>query len=165
MIPFQPDKIFALLAKYRIDFILVGGLAGIAHGYSGGTNDVDIVVPRNAETIGSLIELLQETKAQLRIPEPPYGLDFDWSNREFFQFRDTVNCLTKYGPCDILFSAAGIGSFEDILPRSEIWELWNREVRVAELEAIIDSKETADRPKDRLALPLYYQLRDTRRAD
>ena len=45
MILFQPDKIFSLLAKYQIDFILVGGLAGIAHGYSGGTNDVDIVVP------------------------------------------------------------------------------------------------------------------------
>lgn len=165
MIPFQPDKIFALLAKYRIDFILVGGLAGIAHGYSGGTNDVDIVVPRNDETIGRLIRLLREEKAQLRIPDPPYGLDFDWSDREFFQFRDTVTCLTKYGPCDILFSAAGIGSFEDILPRSEIWELRNTEVRVAELEAIIDSKEAADRPKDRLALPLYYQLRDMRRAD
>ena len=165
MILFQPDKIFSLLAKYRIDFILVGGLAGVVHGFIGGTNDVDIVVSRNDETIGSLIRLLQEGKAQLRIPEPPYYLDFDWSDREFFQFRETVTCLTEYGPCDILFSATGIGSYEDILPRSEIWELWNMEVRVAELEAIIDSKEAADRPKDRLALPLYYQLRNMRRAD
>lgn len=118
----------------------MGGLAGVVHGFRGGTNDVDIVVPRNDETIGRLIELLQEEKAQLRIPEPPYGLDFDWSDREFFQFRETVTCLTEYGPCDILFSAAGIGGFEDILPRSEIWELWNTVVRVAELDAIIDSK-------------------------
>lgn len=162
MIPFQPGELFSALAKHRIDFILVGGLAGIVHGFTGGTNDVDIVIPRNDETIRRLKELLRETKARLRIPDPPYGLDFDWSDPEFLQFRDTVNCLTEYGPCNIMFAASGIGPYEDILPRSEIWELWDTEVSVAELEAVIDSKEAADRPKDRLALPLYYQLRESK---
>lgn len=163
MIPFHPGKYFSALAEHRIDFILVGGLADAVHGFSNATIDMGIVVPRNEETIGHLIEFLRETKARLRIPEPPYGLDFDWNDREFFQFRTVVNCMTEYGPCDIMFEAEGIGSYEDILPRSDMWEMWGVKVRVASLEAIIAGKEASDRPKDRDVLPSYYRLRDLRR--
>ena len=160
MIPFNPNKILSRLNAHRLDFILVGGLAGIVHGYSGGTNDIDIVIPQNDETIQRLMNFLQAEKVQLRLSEPPYGANIEWNDPEFFRFRDVVNLLTEYGPCDILFSVTGIGNYEDILPRSEIWEIGDLSVRVASLQDIIVSKEAADRSKDRSALPVYYQLRD-----
>ncbi len=160
VIPFSPDKILSRLTAHRLDFILVGGLAGITHGYSGGTNDVDIVVPQNDETIQRLMNFLQAEKVQLRISEPPYGVNIEWNDPELFRLREVVNLMTEYGPCNILFSATGIGNYEDILPRSEIWVIGGLNIRIAHLQAIIDSKEAANRPKDRSTLPVYYQLRD-----
>ena len=164
MIPFHPRELFSIFIGNGIDFILIGGLAGNLHGYPGATDDMDIVVPKNTETIQLLTNVFNEEKIQLRIPQPPFGIDFNW-HEEYFRFKDFVNCLTEYGSCDIMFKADGIGTYEDILPHSEIWQVWGMEFRAASLEAIIKSKEAANRPKDQATLPGYRQLQQTKEGD
>lgn len=41
-----------------------------------------------------------------------------------------------------------------------VFEVADITVAVASLDTIIQSREVADRPKDRLALPILYALRD-----
>lgn len=68
--------------------------------------------------------------------------------------------MTRSGRLDILFEPAGLGSFEQIRPRAVQVVVRGVEVHVASLDDIIRSKEMANRPKDRAALPVLYALRD-----
>jgi hypothetical protein len=76
-----------------------------------------------------------------------------------------VNLTTKHGDLDLTFEPAG--------PRDG-FEGWNADatdveiasgltIRVASLDAVIDSKREAARAKDERALPYLESLRDERR--
>jgi hypothetical protein len=62
-----------VLVRHRVDFVLVGGLAGIAHNSSYATQDIDIVYARDGENLERLAAALAEVGATLRgaPPGPP----------------------------------------------------------------------------------------------
>lgn len=73
-----------------------------------------------------------------------------------------LNLVTDFGDVDLTFEPSG--------PRSG-YAAWNAEatdmtigdgivIRVASLQAVIDSKRAADRPKDQRALPYLESLLD-----
>ncbi|MEM1413573.1 MAG: hypothetical protein AAGH15_01670 [Myxococcota bacterium] len=43
---FQPAVVFEVLLRHEVELVLIGGLAGAAHGAGWPTYDVDIVVSR-----------------------------------------------------------------------------------------------------------------------
>jgi len=66
------DKLFPTLACARIEFVLVGGVAGIIHGSARATYDVDLVYPRTDENIERLASALAPHTPYLR--DAPSGL-------------------------------------------------------------------------------------------
>ncbi|MBI2983082.1 MAG: hypothetical protein HYY42_02685 [Chloroflexi bacterium] len=38
----DPRRIFEVLARHRVDYVLIGGLAVVAHGHTRNTRDVDL---------------------------------------------------------------------------------------------------------------------------
>ena len=50
--------------------------------------------------------------------------------------------------------------YEDLVPSAHVLDYSGVSVRVAGLDDIIASKEWANRPKDRAALPELHELRD-----
>lgn len=54
------------LARREIDFIVVGGMAGVLHGAPVVTADVDIVHRRTDDNVGKLLALLEDINATFR---------------------------------------------------------------------------------------------------
>lgn len=157
--PLDPACIFGVLGQHGVRYVLIGGLAAVVRGSTAMTNDADIVPERDPRSLERLSSALGELEARLRADTDPEGIPFDPHPALLAQMT-TVNLTTRCGDLDIAFQPAGLAGYDELIAEADTYELYGHRVQVASLRHIIRSKEAADRPKDRIALPILYALRD-----
>jgi hypothetical protein len=155
----QPQELFDALARHRVDYVLIGGLAATLHGSSALTNDADICPDPSPANLERLAAALREMKARVRNEAEPDGVAFS-ADPGFLQRMQLVNLTTRFGDFDIAFQPAGSQGYEDLVRRAVEMAIDGTVVRVASLADIIRSKEAANRPKDRATLAILYALED-----
>lgn len=147
-----------LLAQ-KVEFILVGGVAGNLLGAARATYDVDIVYRRTAPNLTRLVEALSPVQPYLRGASPGLPFVFDIATLERgLNFTLT----TALGDLDLLGEVAGGGSFDALLAESYEVELFGHRCRSVTLDGLIRLKRAAGRPKDLDALAELEALRDER---
>ena len=67
---FDPLPMLEVLGRHGVDFVIVGGVAGGAHGSSYPTYDLDIAYERSADNLERLASALRELAATLRGAQP-----------------------------------------------------------------------------------------------
>jgi transcriptional regulator with XRE-family HTH domain len=159
---FNPKPILRALLEHKVDFVLIGGLAGIVRGSSYPTYDVDVAYARDDENLKRLAGALRELGATLRgAPENvPFQLDArTLRNGSHFAFD------TEYGSLDILSDPDGAPSYVKLKKdagRPE--ELDGEPILAASLDHLIAMKEASGRTKDKLMATEYRVLADELRA-
>jgi hypothetical protein len=154
---FDPAPILHALEEHGVDFVLVGGLAGMAHGSRYPTNHTDVAYERGRENLERLATALRELGATLRgaPPDVPFLLDAtSLTNGANFTFD------TNLGPLDILGDPAGAPKYEALRSDAAETTLFGVRVRVASLDHLIAMKEAAGRPQDILAAGEYRVISD-----
>jgi hypothetical protein len=158
---FDPEKLLSVLRSHGVEFILIGGMAAVLHGDVGVTVDVDVVPDRNDDNLNSLANALCDLEARIRTEGEADGLSFDCSPAFFKNMAPEafVNMTTTAGDVDVTFKPAGTDGYAD-LARSAIRveAAEGVTILVASLDDVIRSKESADREKDRDALPRLRRL-------
>src|SRR5437660_11581761 len=138
-----------LLAKYKVDCVIVGGVAAGAHGSSQGTSDVDACYARDPNNLKRLADALRSAHATLR-GEPkdiPFILDDETLQRGLnFTFE------TDVGDLDLLGEVRGVGGYTECLESSVEIDMFGHPFHVLSLEKLVAAKRTAGRTKDLLAL-------------
>ena len=155
--PLQPQPLLRTLDRLGVDFVLVGGLAGLAHGSSYPTYDLDVAYSRDRRNLGRLVEALREIGVTLRgTPEDlPFQLEVETlANGANFTFE------TEFGSLDVLGDIAGIKSYDELRRGSKVEEVFGAEVRIASLDHLIAMKRAANRAKDQLMVMEYVELAD-----
>lgn len=157
--PFDPERVLRTLHGHDVDFVLIGGMAAVAHGSPLPTTDIDVTPDRDPANLDRLAAALRELDARIRTSEPE-GVVFPVDGPFIAAQPRMLNLTTNAGDVDLTFTPAGFeGGFDDLLSESDPVELVaGASTRVARLAAIIRSKETADREKDRRALPYLRAL-------
>jgi predicted nucleotidyltransferase len=139
------EALIKTLAEGDVEFILVGGMAGIAHGASRLTQDVDVVYARDDANLDRIARVLQPHKPYLRGAPP--GLPFTLDR---VTLRNGLNftLTTTIGDLDLFGEIAGGGGYAAL--RSECIELEVFGVRCLclDLPKLIAVKRAAGRPKD-----------------
>ena len=158
---FQAQPIFAALRKHEVDFVLIGGLAGMAHGSSFPSYDVDVAYDRDRENLERLVNALRELKATLRGAPP--GLPFQLEVKTL-ENGANFTFTTPFGSLDILADAAGSPRYKSLRDLAIEVEIEGEAVRVASLDHLIAMKEAAGRTKDKLMAAEYRVLSDEIRA-
>lgn len=133
------------LAGGSVEFIVIGGMAAVAHGSAHVTLDLDIVYARTDENMRRLAAALEPLSPYLRGAPPGLPFRFDAST-----IRAGLNftLVTSAGDLDALGEAAGAGTYENLLPRSVTREVSGVSCRFVDLETLIHLKRAAGRPKD-----------------
>jgi transcriptional regulator with XRE-family HTH domain len=155
--PLRPQPLLQALARHGVDFVIVGGLAGIAHGSSYPTYDLDVAYSRDSSNLVRLVDALQEIGVTLRgaPADLPSQLDAaTLANGANFTFD------TEFGSFDILGDAAGIKGYDELRREAVVEEVFGIEVKVASLDHLIAMKRAANRPKDQLMVLEYVELAD-----
>jgi predicted nucleotidyltransferase len=143
----KPDfsAILAELAKSDVQYVLIGGLAMVAHGSSHITTDVDISYERGRKNLIKLAGALAGFHPALR--DIPPGLPFVLDVRSLSTMT-MATLTTDVGDIDLLAEPPGVSSFDNLWRRSKVVEIFGVHVHIASLEDLIAMKQAANRPKD-----------------
>jgi hypothetical protein len=158
---FRPKELLACLRRHEVDFVVIGGLAGMALGSAYPSFDLDVAYERGAENLEHLAAALRELGATLRgaPPDLPFQLDAK-------TLADGANFTfdTPFGSFDIVADADGAPRYAELKSTGEDVEIEGVPVRIASLDHLIAMKEAAGRPKDKLMATEYRALSDELRA-
>ena len=151
---------FRALARARVEYVLIGGLAAVLHGAPVITQDADICPRRTPENLRRLATALRAMQARIRTQAEPDGVEFT-CDAAFISKMKMLNLTTRFGDFDISLEPGGFtAGYDDLVAHSVMFNIDGIPVRAAALADVISSKQVANRPKDHLALPVLYALED-----
>ncbi|MEX2254970.1 MAG: hypothetical protein WEC34_05995 [Acidimicrobiia bacterium] len=156
---FEPAAALRVLAANQVDFVVIGGYAAALHGSPVFTSDTDICPDPDPANLRRLCTALRELDARIRTSTEPEGVAFD-CNEDLLVRMSMLNLVTTYGDFDISFRPAGSDGFADLARNAVGFDIGGFVVKVAAIDDIILSKETANRAKDQYGLVHLYALRD-----
>lgn len=157
-------RLLGALDRHRVAYVLIGGIAAVAHGSPFPTEDLDITPASGADNLGRLSAALTELAAKVRSEDAPDGLPFA-HDAQFLGTVQTWDLTTLYGDLDISFVPSGTAGYRDLSKSAEPTELFGLLVQVASLADVIRSKQAANRPKDQRVLPTLRDILAKRRKD
>jgi hypothetical protein len=157
--PKAPDlrRLLQALVRHGVDFVVVGGMAGLARGATVPSFDLDIVYSRDRANIARLVPALQELEVRLR--GAPADLPFVLEAQTIENGAD-FTFVTPYGDLYILADVAGIRGFKTLAADADEQQIAGFPVKVASLDHLIAMKRAANRPKDRNMLEELIVLAD-----
>lgn len=155
--PLRAHPLLRALVEHGVDFVLVGGMAGIALGSSYPTYDLDVAYARDSANLERLARALTELRVSLRVKGEAADLPFvadvrSLANGANFTFK------TEFGMFDVLGDLAGVRSYEALRRDATVQEVEGFPVRVASIDHLIAMKRAANRPKDKLMLLEYIEF-------
>lgn len=165
--PPDVERIVRCLNEHDVQYLVVGGTGARLHGAQRLTFDFDSLPATSRENLGRLAAAMRQLNAYLRVEglsdeearALPTRIDAEALGR-----MDISTWCTDAGDLDVLTGIptrdGGRAFYDELLPRAEYVDVAGVRVLVAALTDIIDSKEWADRPKDREALDELRRLRD-----
>ena len=151
-------KLLAELVDGGVELVVVGGAAAVLHGAPTATFDLDVVPRRTPENAQRLAAVLARLDASIR----------DGTDRRLrpdpalLQGPGQLLLSTSCGPLDLLGCLHDGRSFDDLIAHTEIVSDGRHDLRVIDLETLIDIKSKAGRAKDKLVLPVLLALKARR---
>lgn len=162
------ERILHMLDKCGVEYVLIGGLASIAHGSTLATADIDLLPLSDLGNLDRLLEALVALDAKLLMSERRLAMESGepWEVAELrpgaqsLLSSDAWHFTTSAGPIDVVMTAAGVGEYEAHLDSVEERRVFGVKVLIAGIDDLIASKEALNRPKDRAVLDQLRELRD-----
>lgn len=140
----QLGPLLGALDHQGVDFVVIGSIAGLAHGSAYPTYDVDLAYAGNCENLQRMAMAL--SAIGLQIDSHRLG------EKNHFSFD------SPYGTLDILRQIPGVETYGQLRRDSTQEVLAGVRVRVASLNHLISMKRAANRTKDQLMVLEYVEL-------
>lgn len=139
------QRLIETLVDGQVEFVVVGGVAVIAHGHTRLTEDLDICYRRSDANHARLCAAVAPLRPTLR--GAPKDLPFVFDVRTV---RSGLNFTleTEAGDLDLLGEVTGVGGYEQMIGDSLPLQLYGRRVPVISLTLLERAKRAAGRAKD-----------------
>ena len=160
---FNIRQIFAALNAANVDYVVVGGLAVILHGYLRATADLDLAIGLSPDNARRGMDALGSIGLQPRLPVS--ATDFadaniraDWKrnrNMLVFPLWDPANPIRSV---DVFIDEPV--AFGELLADAVVKDMQGLKIRIASIPHLIEMKRIAGRPRDLDDIDKLQQLLD-----
>lgn len=143
--PLDIDRLVATFRRHDVDFVVIGGIAVLAHGHPRATFALDFMADLSDGNVEHLAAALDDLAARVR------GIDADLPDvdpRDPEQLASGANwtLVTDAGWLDFMPAAEGARSYDQIAASSV--PVRDGAFRVVGLDDLIRMKRVSGRPKD-----------------
>lgn len=143
--PLDVDRIVTTFRRHGVDFVVIGGIAVLAHGHPRATFDLDFVADLTADNMDRLAAALTELGARVR------GVDaelLDVDPRDPDQLASGANwtLVTAAGWLDFMPGAKGVRDYRAVA--ADAAPVRGGAFRVVGLDDLIRMKRASGREKD-----------------
>jgi hypothetical protein len=153
---FHARGLFRALARHKVEFVTIGGIAIQAHGGQRLTQDLDVTIASSSENMQRLADALADLGARILGPDGKrsrsapsaalLGSSDQW--HLVTDYSDQWHLVTDYGRLDVLTLPAHLGSFDEMRERAHEVQLGDATVPIAHREDLLRMKRAAGRPQD-----------------
>ncbi len=133
------------LNKEGVKFVIIGGFAGVVHGCTLVTQDIDICCEFTAENLLLLQKAVADLNPVHRMTAGRVKLDL---TKESCRDYKNLYLDTDLGQLDCVSFVDGIGDFEKVAKFIQVIEFEKLEFRVLSIDALIEAKKAMNRPRD-----------------
>jgi hypothetical protein len=143
--------LFASLARHKVDYLLIGGLAVSLHGVERATMDVDITVAMNPDNLAALIDAARELKLSPVLPVPLESLrDLEllrqWHEERHLEAFALRSADLAGVTVDVLLFPPV--EFTGMVSRAAVFKVANTDIQVVSIDDLIALKQAVGRPID-----------------
>ena len=154
------SSLLGRLARAHVDFVVIGGVAVIAHGYERNTRDLDICYSREPANLELLGQVLVDLGARLRnidgdIPFVP--------DARTLRGTQILTLDTPEGGLDLLVDPDGSPGYEALKADAEPIDFDGREILIASIEDLLAMKRAANRLQDQTDIEALTAIQRLRR--
>ena len=158
----SPTRLLGRLAGAGVDFVVIGGIAVVAHGHIRTTRDLDITYATDAGNLDALGRALVALDARLRgvtevVPFVPDG--------GTLRGAELLTLETNDGSLDLLAAPPGAPRYEKLKARAETIALEGHDVLIASIPDLVAMKRAAGRARDQGEIEALQEIRRLRADD
>lgn len=165
---FNVRQIFSALNDANVDYVVVGGMAVILHGYLRATADLDLVLGLAPDNCARGLAALSAIGFKPRLPIAVEEFADPAKRREWIEQRNML-VFPLWDPANPLRSLDLFVevpmAFEKMLRDAEVKDIDGIAIRIASIEHLIEMKQAAGRPRDLDDIDKLRQIRDEGEAD
>ena len=137
------------LNNTNVKFVIIGGFAGVVHGCTFVTQDVDICCEFSVDNLLRLQNALSDISPVHRMTPQKIKLELTEDNCGDYK---NLYLDTDLGQLDCIGSVKGIGDFCEVVKVSQKIEVEGQRLNVLTIDALIEAKRALDRPHDKEAI-------------
>ena len=134
------------LNKHGVEFVIIGGFAGVVHGCTLVTQDIDISCKFTTKNLLRLQKALADIHPVHRMTPDRLRLELTGENCKNYK---NLYLDTDLGQLDCISYVQGIGDFEKTIKASQLIEVESQKFNILKIEALIEAKKSLNRPRDR----------------
>ena len=147
------------LVNNGVNFVIVGGFAGIVHGCTYVTQDIDICCDFSPSNLLALQRAVSDLNPVHRMTPRRKKLEL---TEEGCAHLKNLYLDTKEGQLDCLSFLDGLGDYSQAQQESEAIEVEGTKMRVLSLNALIRTKRAMNRPRDKEAVAQLEAIKELR---
>jgi predicted nucleotidyltransferase len=123
-------RVCGALNRAKVQYLVIGGVACILHGYGRATEDIDILIERTEPNAGRVLKALAGLG---------YGFAREWTAADLLKRPITV---IGDDPRVDIFTVAGTVKFEQAAPRATTVDVTGVRIPLISLDDLIETKRT-----------------------
>jgi hypothetical protein len=135
--------------KAGVDFVIVGGFAGVVQGCTYVTQDIDLCCDFSPANLLAIQKAISDLHPVHRMT--PHRKKLELTETTCRQFKN-LYLDTDIGQLDCLNFIDGLGDYQKVKQASELIEVEGMQLRVLGLDSLIEAKKAMNRPRDKEAI-------------
>jgi hypothetical protein len=147
----------AVLGRFKVRYVLAGGVAARLHGYPWMSAVVEIVPAIAPNDFEALATALKHLSAQISTEGTPEGLPFE-TTADALARAANWSFITTCGRLDVRFKPEGSDGYAALAPAAVKFQLHGDTILVASLNDIIQMKEATGRAQERQEAVVLREL-------